>query len=241
MTALLAWAIEQPWSLVVLYSALINVAVFGAALGFGAVLTQMGKARGASVVPTTDTERLLAGACVVGNSIVMAVGWWLFQGGALVIRADVGFGHALLDALILATVMDLAMFFTHRAAHLPIVYRYVHGLHHRCVHVTPLSLFVLHPLEVLAFGGLWICVLLTLRCSLEGMLLYLTFNTVFGIVGHLGFEPLPQHWLGLPGLRNLGSSTFHGRHHEDPNVNFGFYTTIWDRLFRSLSTPRQPG
>jgi sterol desaturase/sphingolipid hydroxylase (fatty acid hydroxylase superfamily) len=96
-------------------------------------------------------------------------------------------------------------------------------------------LFVLHPLEVLAFGGLWICVLLCKAFALEGMLLYLIFNTTFGVIGHLGLEPLPKRWLELPLLRNLGSSSFHAQHHQDPNVNFGFYTLVWDRLFRSLA------
>lgn len=238
MTALWSWAFERSWSEVVLWSSAINLAVFWAALGFGALLTRVAVAQGAFVARTTKPEWILAAACIVGNAVVMAVGWRLFQAETLVIRAGVGPVRTLLDALLLVVVMDLAMFFTHRAAHLPIVFRHIHAIHHRYVQVTPLHLFVLHPLEVLAFGGLWICVLLAYAFSLEGMLLYLTFNTVFGIVGHLGFEPLPKPWLTLPVVRSLGSSSFHAQHHQDPNVNFGFYTTIWDRLFRSLSTPQ---
>ena len=35
-------------------------------------------------------------------------------------------------------------------------------------------------------------------------------------------------------LRLIGSSTFHANHHQDGDVNFGFYTNLWDRLFRTL-------
>jgi sterol desaturase/sphingolipid hydroxylase (fatty acid hydroxylase superfamily) len=28
--------------------------------------------------------------------------------------------------------------------------------------------------------------------------------------------------------------SFHARHHQDITCNFGFYTLIWDRLFRTL-------
>jgi sterol desaturase/sphingolipid hydroxylase (fatty acid hydroxylase superfamily) len=36
-------------------------------------------------------------------------------------------------------------------------------------------------------------------------------------------------------LRSIGTSTFHARHHQEPTSNFGFYTSIWDELFRSLN------
>ena len=32
-------------------------------------------------------------------------------------------------------------------------------------------------------------------------------------------------------LRHIGSTTFHADHDQDRNVNFGFYTDVWDRLF----------
>jgi sterol desaturase/sphingolipid hydroxylase (fatty acid hydroxylase superfamily) len=53
-------------------------------------------------------------------------------------------------------------------------------------------------------------------------------------VGHLGVEPLPRAWIRWRVLRVLGTSTFHAGHHQDRDVNFGFYTLIWDRLFGTL-------
>ena len=87
---------------------------------------------------------------------------------------------------------------------------------------------------VAGFGGLWIVVLCTTSFSLGGMMLYLTVNSVFGTFGHVGVEPLPERWSRLPLIGSLGTSTFHARHHQRPDRNFGFYTSIWDRLFRSL-------
>jgi Delta7-sterol 5-desaturase len=232
--AVLAWAHTLPLLATVVWSVLINIVVFWAALGLGALIRRVAGSPSLVTPTLTRTELVLASVCVLGNSVVMFAGWQLFQTGALTIVAGVGIWRSLLDALTLIAVMDLAMFATHRLAHLPIAFRHIHGVHHRHVQVRPLSLFVLHPLEVFAFGGLWICVLLGKAFSLEGMLLYLTFNTTFGVVGHLGLEPLPTRWLELPLLRNLGSSSFHARHHQDPRVNFGFYSLIWDRLFRSL-------
>lgn len=100
--------------------------------------------------------------------------------------------------------------------------------------VVPLTLFVLHPIEALGFGGLWIAVLCTHAFSLGGMLLYLAANTLFGMLGHVGGEPLPDGWARWPDARRIGTSTFHTRHHQYRTMNFGFYIAVWDRLFGTL-------
>ena len=66
------------------------------------------------------------------------------------------------------------------------------------------------------------------------ILIYLGLNLAFGTLGHVGVEPYPAAWFRWPVLRDLGSSTFHAGHHQDLAVNFGFYTTLWDRLFGTL-------
>lgn len=67
-----------------------------------------------------------------------------------------------------------------------------------------------------------------------GIVAYLALNLLFGTLGHLGVEPFPAAWARWPLLRNIGSSTFHATHHGDRNVNFGFYTDLWNRLFRTM-------
>jgi sterol desaturase/sphingolipid hydroxylase (fatty acid hydroxylase superfamily) len=66
------------------------------------------------------------------------------------------------------------------------------------------------------------------------MLIYLTVNTLFGVLGHVGVEPLPDAWARWPVLRRIGTSTFHARHHQQPGTNYGFYTALWDRIFGTL-------
>jgi sterol desaturase/sphingolipid hydroxylase (fatty acid hydroxylase superfamily) len=67
------------------------------------------------------------------------------------------------------------------------------------------------------------------------MILYLTVNVLFGMTGHLGLEPLSKTLRSKPLLKYIGTSTFHHQHHRDIHHNFGFYTSIWDRLFGTLS------
>jgi lathosterol oxidase len=161
------------------------------------------------------------------------VGWWLWRSGFLVVRRDEGV-RALLDAGVLLLMMDLGMYASHRLAHLPGIYSLLHSTHHQYARPRPLDLFVLNPLEVLGFGGLWLAVLWLYPSSWLGIVVYLSLNLAFGLIGHLGVEPFPRSWDGHRVLGLLGTSTFHAGHHRDGRGNFGFYTLIWDRLFGTL-------
>jgi sterol desaturase/sphingolipid hydroxylase (fatty acid hydroxylase superfamily) len=130
--------------------------------------------------------------------------------------------------------MDCGMYCTHRLAHLPPLYRLFHTFHHRHETTYPLSLFVLHPLEVLGFGLLMLVFLLVYPMSGPGLVAYLVLNVLWGTLGHSGVEPFPSATQKSPGLSLLGTSTFHAEHHEAPGFNYGFYTLIWDRLFGTL-------
>ncbi len=63
---------------------------------------------------------------------------------------------------------------------------------------------------------------------------FLMLNILFGTIGHTGVETLaPSVAENLP-FRWLGTSRFHMTHHEREETDFGFYTVIWDSLFRTL-------
>jgi sterol desaturase/sphingolipid hydroxylase (fatty acid hydroxylase superfamily) len=172
------------------------------------------------------------------NSAITVAGWVLWRAG--IIRVSYDFGpRGLVDALVLFFAMDFAMYVLHRVAHLPILYPLIHQTHHKYENPRPLTLFVLNPFETVSFGVLWLILISVYSSSLLGIAIYLTLNLAFGLVGHLGVEPLPRRWLELPGVRLISTSTFHAEHHEDRRHNYGFYTLIWDRLFGTLSPEYQ--
>ncbi len=236
MQALLDWTRALGVVEAVLWSAVVNVVVFALAILGGKAVVGLWRGRPVSAPPPplTATEVWLAAVCVVLNAAVMFAGWALFRAGLVVVSGDAGLLRWTLDAAVLVAIMDLAMYTTHRLAHHPLLFRLVHGAHHVYDATRPLTLFVLHPLEVLGFGGLWLVVLATHTYSLGGILAYLTINTVFGTLGHVGVEPLPRGFARWPVLGLMGTSTFHARHHQSPSTNFGFYTALWDRLFGTL-------
>lgn len=210
----------------------INVALFALCIGGGAVLVHAfpGRRVAPAPPPLERREIALAGLCVVLNAAVTFAGWTLFRAGLIVVRPGSG-ARLVLDALVLLVAMDLAMYLLHRLAHVRGLYSWLHGTHHRYDHPRPLTLFVLNPFEVLGFGSLWLAVLCVYSSTWGGICIYLALNALFGTIGHLGVEPLPDAVQRLPLIRHLGSSRFHAEHHLDGDVNFGFYTDVWDRLF----------
>jgi Delta7-sterol 5-desaturase len=226
---------RMPVGVAVCWMLVENLLLFALALALGQLLIRTCGSRlvGPAPPPVEPREVALALSCVAFNTLVTAAGWWLWRAGYIVIRRDTGL-WAWLDVAALLLMMDLAMYLTHRLAHLPAVYPLVHATHHRYDRPRPLDLFVLNPLEVLGFGGLWLAVIWIYPSSWLGMVVYLALNLAFGMVGHLGVEPFPRSWARRPVLRHVGTSTFHAGHHHDGRGNFGFYTLIWDRLFGTL-------
>lgn len=214
-----------------------NLVIFAGALAAGAWLVKRYAHR--RVVPAPPPLRreevVYAAITVLLNTAVTLVGLELWERGHIRFRDDMGAG-AIFDVIVLFLVMDAAMYALHRVAHFPPLYALIHRPHHRYEHPRPLTLFVLSPQETIAFGGLWLAVILAYDASWLGMSVYLALNAVFGTLGHLGVEPFPDAWARIPVVRHLATSSFHAQHHVSPGTNYGFYTTVWDRLFGTLAT-----
>jgi Delta7-sterol 5-desaturase len=214
-----------------------NVVVFLLAIATGAVIVRMFPERRVAHLPerTEAIEVALTISTIVLNTVITIVGWWLWREGIVKFRTDTGVRAWLIDPLLLLVIMDIAMYALHRVAHVGSLYPLLHRTHHRFDRPHPLTLFVLNPFEAVAFGSLWLAVIIVMDFSWIGMAIYLGLNVLFGVVGHLGVEPLPDRFKHLPILRWLSTSTFHARHHQDRKHNFGFYTLVWDKLFGTLS------
>ena len=183
--------------------------------------------------PMRSLEVGAAFGCVGLNGLVSMLGWWLWKSDYIVIYST-QLRYSLLHCLAMTLFMDFGMYVFHRLAHQPLAYRLFHSFHHRHETTNPISLFVLHPAEVIGFGLLMIAYLLMFPISMAGLVGYLILNVLWGTLGHSGVEPLPARLATVPLLRLGGTSTFHAEHHEHPKYNFGFYTLLWDKLFGTL-------
>lgn len=212
-----------------------NLAIFLLVVAGGELLLKYG---GAPVVshspePITRLELTVALCNVLLNTVITLVGWQLWRSGVIRFRDSTVTG-VVVDVVVLLLVMDWCMYWLHRLAHVPVLFHWIHELHHRFDKVRPLTLFALNPLENLGFGLLWLAVIAVYPASWIGMSIYLVLNVLCGAIGHLGVEPAPAWWVGSAVTRQIAGSSFHAQHHQDVQHNFGFYTLVWDRLFGTL-------
>jgi sterol desaturase/sphingolipid hydroxylase (fatty acid hydroxylase superfamily) len=235
MEWMIAWLEVAPLWQAVGVLLLENVIVLLVALAFGHWLVLRWADHRVSLPPPplARLEIAVTVSTVLLNTVTTLVGLFLWRAGIIRFRTDVGL-WAWLDILVLLLIMDLAMYLLHRLAHHPWIFPLMHRMHHEYDRPRPLTLFILNPVENLAFGALWLVVICVYPASWFGMSVYLVLNVLFGTVGHLGVEPVPTAWARIPVLRWIAGSTFHARHHQDLASNFGFYTLIWDRLFGTL-------
>ncbi|CAN5349348.1 hypothetical protein BH09VER1_BH09VER1_28200 [soil metagenome] len=183
--------------------------------------------------PLRPVEILAALASIAFNTGISLLGWWLWKTDFIILKTG-GPLTAILDCLLMLLFMDFGMYVLHRFVHHPRLFPLFHRFHHRHETTNPISLFVLHPVEVVGFGLLMIAFLVLYPMSFAGLVAYLTLNVLWGTLGHSGVEPFPRKFRSIPVLALLGTSTFHAEHHEHPRFNYGFYTLLWDKLFGTL-------
>ena len=179
--------------------------------------------------PVSASDFYLSLFTVICNSVVMLIGAFLWKNVWIVLGNSPSGWIVFAEVLALLLLMDLFMYFFHYTAHLPFVYKIIHGKHHEHVSTNYLSLFVLHPFETIGFGLMMLVVLLCYDFSVISISIYLFINLIWGTIGHLNREFFPASFDRF----FVGTTRFHNQHHLDETKNFGFYTSIWDRLFRT--------
>jgi Delta7-sterol 5-desaturase len=184
------------------------------------------------VKAATTNEWLI---CVLTNFINTAItffGFWLWKQGYIIFTFGIDYG-IIISFIGIFLLMDLFMYIFHYIIHHSALYKLVHRFHHHYHDPIPIDLYVLHPLETVSFGLLWLITIMLFNFNLYAVFIYLCANVAFGIIGHLGIEPLSPKIRGMIPFKYLGTSSFHHVHHQDVGYNFGFYTNFWDKLFKT--------
>lgn len=179
--------------------------------------------------PFLQSDLYLSLVTLFLNTTVMLIGVYFWKQGWIVLDESKTILMLLLEIVTITLVMDLLMYVFHYLAHTPLIYKILHRKHHEHTSTNYLSLFVLHPFETLGFGLMMIFVFMLYDFSIFSISIYLFINLIWGTIGHLNREFFPK-WTER---FFLGTTKFHNQHHLDEQKNFGFYTSIWDRLFRT--------
>lgn len=177
--------------------------------------------------PVSRSDVYLSFLTIGCNSFVMILGVFLWKHGWIILSQNQSAIVVIAEVIALLLLMDFMMYIFHYAAHSPFVYSLLHRKHHEHTSTNFLSLFVLHPLETIGFGIMMLILLMMYNFSVMAVAVYLMINLIWGTIGHLNREFFPQKLDRF----FIGTTRFHHQHHTDESKNFGFYTSVWDRIF----------
>jgi sterol desaturase/sphingolipid hydroxylase (fatty acid hydroxylase superfamily) len=181
----------------------------------------------------------------VGRTLGSALTFWTDQ--AVLGRVAAG----ILQAVLFVLLADLWVYLVHRSMHrVPFLWAF-HKVHHSATELTPLTVFRLHPAELV----LILLPSVTLSSFASGLVgelggpgvasvRFLGANAALALFFLFGAAYRHSRlWVVLPGpLRHvIHSPAHHQIHHSaDPadfNTNFSSNLLIWDRMFGTLRDP----
>ena len=129
--------------------------------------------------------------------------------------------------LLAPAVHEIYFYCLHRLIHVPVLYKYIHSVHHNSVNPSPWSSLSMHPGEALPYMAE---ALLHVLIPSNPVCAYFTLHSVgFGAAnGHLGFEKFE-----ITKDRSFDSHAYvHYLHHKYFEVNYGGEGLVpMDRLF----------
>lgn len=157
------------------------------------------------------------------NILVAIPGFLLFKYDIITFTLT---GNILYETIVLLLLVDLAMYVLHRVAHGVYPFNIFHLKHHTHEKFNEFSLYVMNPIESIGMALIIMTYLLLYDFNLYAVIVFLVLNWFWGVVGHINTEK--KETSGF-----LGNNTFHQIHHVESSKNFGFYTVIWDKLFKT--------
>jgi sterol desaturase/sphingolipid hydroxylase (fatty acid hydroxylase superfamily) len=160
------------------------------------------------------------------NIVVAVPGYLLFYYGIVAFDYSTNVWSVFVDFLLLLVVVDFLVFIFHLLAHRLSFFKNFHLVHHSHVEFNELSLYVMHPVEAIGLGIIFTLLFIFMSFNIYAVIIFLIFNWYWGVVAH--FTPTDNQKSTL-----LTNNLFHATHHKEANYNYGFYTTIWDRIFKS--------
>jgi sterol desaturase/sphingolipid hydroxylase (fatty acid hydroxylase superfamily) len=203
-------------------------------------------------VPQTTSTYLEAVKTSIVNSIKLWIGVGLLT---YILTGDINGGYSIQgiprdtlpqlapdllkfisDTGVTIILVDLGLYWMHRAFHWGPLYKNFHSVHHEFHDTVAIHSMSAHVVEIYSALTL-LFIIPRIVYSLIGihpMVVYFTpiIMTAHGVLEHCGYDDYSD-WLTF-GL--FSGSKMHMVHHQRSRKNFGFYTYLWDNLFGTCET-----
>jgi Delta7-sterol 5-desaturase len=134
------------------------------------------------------------------------------------------------SVVLLLVLHDTYFYWAHRFLHWGPVFRIAHVAHHRSLNPTPFAAFSFHPIEAVIQYGFVPLIALVAPLHVMALLIFGLVMTALNVYGHGGIELSPRGFVRNPVGRFLLTPTHHDLHHTTVDYNYGFYSSVWDRL-----------
>jgi Delta7-sterol 5-desaturase len=141
-----------------------------------------------------------------------------------------GIIYLLLSIGILLFWEDTFFYWSHRLMHWKPLYRFSHKVHHDSIDTSPFTAYSFHPVETLVEALPHLIAVFVLPVHVWALLGYQLASMVMNVMGHLGYEVIPQSWTQHWLTQWKTPSTHHNMHHTKVNGNYGLYFRFWDVL-----------
>jgi sterol desaturase/sphingolipid hydroxylase (fatty acid hydroxylase superfamily) len=169
-------------------------------------------------------------------TLTMFIMRWLFGHAYIQILPSPSIGTSIGQFVLYFFLFDLYYYLFHRLLHTKFFYKYVHSIHHRSTRPTPLTSYSVHPVEGFVSFMFTLVMFTVMDMSVVAFYAMNAYSVIHAVVLHSGHDFFPRWWYRTNISKFYVTPVFHDLHHSDPGgVNLGIYTTIWDRVFGTIS------
>lgn len=148
--------------------------------------------------------------------------------------SEYGVFYLFVSAALMIVLHDTYFYWGHRLMHHPLIYRYVHLVHHKSTNPSPWAAYAFHPLEAFVEIGILYVIVFTIPYNEISIAMWWTYMLLLNVMGHLGIEVFPANFLEKGILKWHNSPTHHNMHHKYFNYNYGLYFNVWDNLMKTV-------
>ena len=140
-------------------------------------------------------------------------------------------GVFLLSVLIYCLLFDLWFYVVHRLLHRDFFFRHIHGVHHQLRETNILGVAYFHWAEIALYGVCHLMLAALLPMHLHAIIVAVLLIDLQNSLAHWGYEIFPEKWQRR--LKYVMHSSDHALHHRQSKNNYGYFSKIWDIIFKT--------
>jgi Delta7-sterol 5-desaturase len=148
--------------------------------------------------------------------------------------SEYGWVYFFISIVVMLFIHDTYFYWTHRAMHHPILFKWFHKVHHLSTNPSPWAAYAFHPLEAVVEAGIIVVVAFIMPVHPIAIGLFLLIMIVYNVYGHLGYELYPKGFSKTNIGKWINTSISHNQHHQFFKGNYGLYFLWWDRWMGTL-------